>query len=359
MRFVELSESEVKHLKFACDNFLQSWEMYQRYQKLGRESYFIGVKNDEKILAAGLMVVRRWHFGQKIFRVPGGWLLDYDASNRAEILEFLTREAGKFCRERKGMMLEISPNIVSELRDMYNNVVDGRDHLDIRETLQELGFKYLGEYEQVKWTFVIDLAGQNPEQMFKEFRTTHRQRIHCAERNKVRIRELTIDELPILKKITAEAGERHGFQDPDIDYYRSMKEAFGDKVKFVVAEIPAENLPEEDRPAGQEYVPLAGAMFVHDNKEMVYLYSGSVRKLQKYGGAYLIQWHMIQEAFKTGCKKYNFYGVKPIEGNGVYMFKMGFRGVVEELLGTFVLPLNFIGKLYCWRLKMHEYGSVH
>lgn len=360
MKLVELSESEVKHLKFACSNFLQSWEMYERYQRLGREAYFMGVKNDEKILAAGLVLARLWRFGRKTFRVPGGWLMDYEASNRAEILEFLTKEMKKFCLEKQGITLEIAPNIISEPRDAHNNVIEGKNHLDIKVTLQKLGYKYLGEYEQVKWTFTLDLNDQTAEGLFKEFRTDHRQRIHRAEREKVRIRELGMDEIGILKEIAAEAGERHGFKDPDMEYYRSMKEAFGDKVKFVVAEIPAEQLSEEERGAtDQEYIPLAAAMFVNDGKEIVYLYSGSVRKLQKYGGAHLIQWQMIQEALKTGCKKYNFYGVKPVEGNGVYNFKLGFRGQVEELLGTFILPLDFWGKLYCMRLKPHEYGAVH
>ena len=84
-----------------------------------------------------------------------------------------------------------------------------------------------------------------------------------------------------------------------------------------------------------------------------------MRQLQKYGGAHLIQWQMIQEAIKSGCQKYNFYGVYPVEGNGVYNFKLGFRGRVEELLGTFILPIGLLGKLYAARLHPREYGEIH
>lgn len=146
-----------------------------------------------------------------------------------------------------------------------------------------------------------------------------------------------------------------------MEYYRSMKEAFGEKVKFMVAEVPAERLSETEREglgSGVEYVPLAAAMFVVDDKEIVYLYSGSVRKLQKYGGAHLMQWKMIQEAVEKDCEKYNFYGVRPVEGDGVYNFKLGFRGKVEELLGTFILPIGMIGKMYVVRLPVREYGEV-
>lgn len=394
MEFVELREEEIAQLDFACGNFLQSLEMYRRYQGIGRESYFVGVKKDDKIVAAGLMVAREWKFGRKIFRVPGGWLMNYDSfSSRAtslkpvaapspypkygsvrcsaspsisskitspsrdgvEILKFITERAKDFCRQRKGIALEIAPNIVAQSRDVHNQIVEGENNLAVKAELERLGYKYLGEYEQVKWTFVKELSKVEPEEMLMSFRTDHRQRIRRAEREGVRVRELAEDELGILKEIAAEAGERHGFKDPEMEYYRSMKKYFGEKVKFVVAELPAEKVGGK---AG-EYVPLAASMFVNDGREMIYLYSGSVRKLQKYGGAHLIQWQMLREAMEKGCTKYNFYGVYPVEGNGVYNFKLGFRGRVEELLGTFILPIGWIGKLYVARLREHEYGEVH
>ena len=105
-------------------------------------------------------------------------------------------------------------------------------------------------------------------------------------------------------------------------------------------------------------IPLAAAMFVNDGREMVYLYSGSARKYQKYGGAHLIQWEMIQEALATGCERYNFYGVRPVAGDGVYKFKQGFRGYVEELLGTFALPVGALGKVYVGRIPEKEMRGV-
>lgn len=478
MEFVELTREEVAGLDFGCESFLQSWEMYERYHAIGKEAYFVGVKDENgEILAAGLMQARGWRFGKKVFRVAGGWLMNYSGPGKdsvferstslkpattpspyfkygsvrcsasprissqipssvesdksrsgqlsqtgkksissqipssaesdesqsrqlngaektnissekkyswQEVLKFMTEQAKAFCRERGGIAIEIAPNIMSQPRDAHNQVIEGEDNLAVREELQRLGYKYLGEYEQVKWTFVLDVEGKTAEELFKAFRTDHRQRIRRAEREGVRVRELGDDELGVLKKIAAEAGERHGFQDPDVNYYETMKKAFGEKIKFVVAELPAEKLENEENKAKndqksavitekkagnaeendrrsvseQKYVPLAAAMFVIDKNEIIYLYSGSVRSLQKYGGAHLIQWKMIQEAITHGCKKYNFYGVYPVEGNGVYNFKLGFRGRVEELLGTFVLPIGIVGKIYAARLKYREYGEL-
>lgn len=349
MDFVELSEQEFAKLDFRCKSFLQSVEMYRRYQDLKKECYLVGVKRKGEIVAAGLMVGRAWKFGKRFYRMPAGPLLDYARQDSVEILKYFTEKVRNFCKQKGGMAVEISPNIVSQSRDRKNNVIPGEDNRELKRELEHLGYKYLGEYEQVKWKYVLELDGREKDELFADFRTDHRQRIRRAMRDGVKLRELGDDELEILKQIVAESGERHGFQEPDLEYFQSMKRVFGDKIKFMVAEVEIDD----------KTVPLVAAMFVNDGRELVYLYSGSVRQYQKYGGAHLLQWQMIQEAMDTGCERYNFYGVKPVEGNGVYNFKQGFRGHVEELLGTFVLPIGFWGKLYVSRLKPREFGDLH
>ncbi len=345
LSFVELAEAEFESVEFSCDNFLQSVEMYRRYQKLGREAYLIGVKNKEKrVVAAGVLMARPWRMGKKIFRVPGGFLMDYDVDSYAEILEFITAQTREFIAKRNGIVLEISPNIVSETRDIDNQVVDGPEHLRVKQELLDLGYKYLGEYEQAKWLFVLNLEGKTEQAVWESLRVTHRRMLRKAEREKVKVRGLQDDELTVLKDLLSETGSRQGFVDPSLEYYRSMKAAFGEKVQFVVAEREGE--------------PLAAAMYICDGKEMIYLYGGSSRAGQKYAGSYALQWEMIKKAIEQGYSRYNFYGTKPIPGNGVYQFKQGFRGQMEELLGTFALPVGRLGKIYLARLKEREIGEL-
>ena len=390
MIFGELTEKEWRGLDFKCRSFLQSDAMWRRYQGEGREAYLVGVREGRKVLGAGLVTARPWRLGRKIWRVAGGWLLDYDGERRQEILRALMEGVRKLAREKGAIAVMISPNVEAQPRDAECRVVAGKDHLAVKGELERLGYKYLGEYEQAKWQYVLELKGQTAEGLFNEFRSGHRWQIRRAEKDGVRVRELGEGELGILKAIAAEAGERHGFLDPELEYYRSMKEYFGEQVKFVVAEMPAAKLRAEREKAegvegtgvsagarasartgaadevlkkgemvnGEKMIPLAAAMFVNDGREMVYLYSGSARKYQKYGGAHLIQWEMIQEALAAGCERYNFYGVRPVAGDGVYKFKQGFRGHVEELLGTFALPVGALGKVYVGRIPEREMREV-
>ncbi len=351
MKLAEITAREFENFakKMSCSNFLQSVEMKKRYDADKKENYLFGVKEDKKLLAAALVVTTRQKLGLKIFKCPGGPLLDYDAKDAIKILRFFSREMRQILNEKQGLVLEISPNIVSQPRDNKNNIVDGVNHLNIKRELMDEGYKYLGEYEQIKWGYVLPLGDKTMDEMFADLRTYHRQRLRRAKRENIRVRELKDSELKILKDITAESGQYHGFHEPDLKYYRTMKKAFGDKVKFMVSEAHMDG----------KWTPLNAAMFVDHSGEIVYLYSGSLRQYAQMGGIHYMQWKMIEEALNKGYKRYNFYGVKPVEGNGVYFFKQGFRGHVEELLGTFMLPLNLKGRIYTLKQKYHEFGDVH
>ena len=335
--------------RFGQANFLQSAEMYDRYVAKGREVYLLGVRDDGKLVAAGLCVAMQKIGKWKIFNCPGGPLIDYDNTG---VVKFWTEGAKKFLKSKGGMILQISPNIISRERDIDAEVVaGGEDNIEVRDGLVKMGYKYLGEYQQAKWVYKLPVSDADLDKIYKDFRKGHKLSIRYAkDRYGVKIRELSYDELPVLKELAAEAGEYHGFRPPEVSYFQEMYKAFGDKVKFLVSEM-------KDPETGEKVVT-SGGMFVLYGPEVVYLYSGSDRKYKKYGGPHLIQWQMIQYAAKNGFSNYNFYGVRPVKGNGVYAFKRGFKGAVVELLGTFMLPLNLAGVAYLKTKKCEEMRGV-
>ena len=92
-------------------------------------------------------------------------------------------------------------------------------------------------------------------------------------------------------------------------------------------------------------IDLSAAMFMTYGNEVVYLFSGNVAKYMKFNAQYLIQWHMIQYGLKHKLPRYNFYGISGIFDRkdpdyGVYEFKRGFNGHVEEYIGEFELPIS-------------------
>ena len=349
MNFTELTEQEFRHFVKKCKvkDFLQSYEMYRRYQRKGQEAYLVGVKRSEEgksdeLVAGALVEASHTVLQQKFFNAPRGFLMNYEAMESGEILETMTVGLKKFLKEKDGMVLEISPKVARKVKGEWED--GGRT----KETLERLGYKNLGEYEQVKWIYTLETKDREVEELKASFRKGHKLSIRYAtERYGLKVRELKRSELKLLKEVADAAGERHGFRAPEVGYFEEMWDAFGEKVKFVVSEM-------KDKNTG-EWVITAGAMFIIYGGEVVYLFSGSLSEYKKYGGPHLIQWKMIQYALKFGLK-YNFYGTHP--GDGVYEFKAGFRGEMEELLGTFMLPLTVRGRLYLLRKRYAEYRDV-
>ena len=87
-------------------------------------------------------------------------------------------------------------------------------------------------------------------------------------------------------------------------------------------------------------------MFMLIQPEIIYLSSGNYIEYMKFNSQYLLQWMMIEYGIEHGFKKHNFYGI-PAHINahpkdyGIYEFKRGFNGQVEELIGEYELPITW------------------
>ena len=75
----------------------------------------------------------------------------------------LTEGVRKLAREKGAIVVVISPNVEAQPRDAECQVVTGKDHLAVKGELERLGYKYLGEYEQAKWQYLLELKGQTAE----------------------------------------------------------------------------------------------------------------------------------------------------------------------------------------------------
>jgi lipid II:glycine glycyltransferase (peptidoglycan interpeptide bridge formation enzyme) len=80
---------------------------------------------------------------------------------------------------------------------------------------------------------------------------------------------------------------------------------------------------------GQEV--LSAAIIIFYNDIAYYHHSASTLKYPKIPASYFLQWHIIKEAKRRGCKLYNFWGIAPTDNPrhrfaGVTLFKKGFGG---------------------------------
>jgi lipid II:glycine glycyltransferase (peptidoglycan interpeptide bridge formation enzyme) len=356
--FREISFDEFKEFAEACPtkSYMQSPQMFERYQKTGRECYLLGAFLDEELVVAGIASNIYERYGHKIFTFSRGPLADF-SKHEKELYYFLD-ETKKNLKPKHGIVLQISPSLLAPNAPK-----------DFATKLKSHGFKYLGEYEQVKWTYAIDfskienlppveppkqksptlspeISPESEQILTRSFRRDHRYTIkYATERYGIKLRELQPSEYNILLKLLEESGRQHGFIPRDQKFFEQMADAFGSEVSAVVAELP-------------DGTPIAAAFFILYGDEVIYLSSGLSREHKKLGGPHLIQSAMIKYAYANGFKKYNFWGTNPDPENGVYKFKQGFHGEVEEFVGTFAAPISPLGTIYLKKLRAAEHRDL-
>lgn len=338
MNFITLTSEEF--CKFADKNpyksFTQTPEIAKLREKSGWTTYYFGVKEDNKIIAATMAIAKPTFLGKSIFYTPGGPLLDYE---NTRLLNFFIKNLKIYAKTHNGYVIQIDPYYELIERDRNGDPVEkGFNHQKALKNLEKLGFRPMKNSSQPKYLFVMDINGRTADEILMDFKRNTRNHVRKAEKMGVKVRELKRDELKKFKQITEATSERRHFTDRPLSYYEQMYDLFHDRdeVKFIIAEAKIDG----------KTTPLSAAMFMTYGDEVIYLFSGSDEKYMKeYNAQYAIQWHMIKYAADHGYKKYNFYGIQGLpdpkaKDYGIYEFKKGFGGHVVELLGSFELPLS-------------------
>lgn len=405
MKFVELTQEEFRSFadNHPLRSYLQTPEMAELKVMDGWEKYFVGVKENNEIICATMMISYNGRMG-KFFNAPRGYLIDF---RNKDLLEFFTKEIKKYVKSKGGYVLKIEPKIYYKERDIDGNLVpNGFDNSDIYDNLINLGYKHGGFYEhldlnkQVRWAFVLDISNQTEEEVFSKFKPNTRNTIRKNLKNGVSVRELAYDELAKFTEIVESSGSRKNFHSRKTEYYQKMYNLFHPKkqVKFLVTELDVDQYIEELNKERTEIIKkkdklsdsvstkarkaefssqievlesrikeaqeqklkygktlmMAGAMFMLYGDESVYLFSGTKSEFMTLKSQYLLQWHIIQYGIKNGYKLHNFYGIngnfsKDDDRFGVYTFKKGFGGTVVEYIGDFDLVTS-PGKYYLHKI---------
>lgn len=395
MKFLEITEEKYRHFweNHPLKTFLSAPEIGDLKKSNGWDIFFVGVLDNKDLVAAAMLVSRKSHFGKYEFYTPRGVLADYQ---NKEVISYFLEEIKKFVKKHHGYIFRMDPYLIYKERDIDGNIVpEGLDNTEVVSLLKSHGFKKvaISDMEQVGWMFSLPLEGKSKEQILKEMKPNTRNTIRKTEKIGITVKELDYDELDRFQNIMVETGERKNFSVRSVDYFKKMYKLFHDKgeVKYYVTELDLvayiKRLKEEKQKSsdklsslsdakyndGQrrnleneiasfdkrikeaeeirhnkntDVITLSGSMFMIIEPEIIYLSSGNYEEFMKFNSQYLLQWMMIQYGIEHGFKKHNFYGI-PANINlhpkdyGIYEFKRGFNGIVEELIGEFELPITW------------------
>ncbi|MBR2828787.1 MAG: peptidoglycan bridge formation glycyltransferase FemA/FemB family protein [Bacilli bacterium] len=400
MKFQEITEKEYHDFweNHPLKTFLSSIEISKLRKKSNWDTYYVGVKENKTLVAATMLLSHKRHLNKYEFYSPRGYLMDF---KNIELLDFFTKELKKYIKSKNGYILRIDPYVIYKERDIDGNIVEGgEDNSFVVEELKKLGFNRVKEenMEQVGWMFSLNLEGKTEEDILKEMKPNTRNTIRKAEKFGIQVNEISYEELERFQSIMEETSKRKGFSNRKLSYYQDMYQLFSPKkeVKFFITELNVKNYlnglkkEKEEKEEkinhlsdakyndgakknleneinslekrikeseeiiekeGKDTITLSGSMFMLIQPEIIYLSSGNYEEYMKFNSQYLIQWELIKYGIENGFKKHNFYGI-PANINthpkdyGIYEFKRGFNGYVEELIGEYELPITWHYKIF-------------
>lgn len=400
MKIEELESNEYEEYisKNKYTTFYQK-EYWGKLKKDGGWNYkLVGMKKNNKIVGATLLLFKNLPLGLKLFYSPRGFLIDY---NDEELLKEFVLEIKEYVKKENGFILKIDPYVEYKTRDIDGTIVEGGvDNSKVVENLKKLGFKHYGFNKDIskelqpRWMYVLDLKGKTEDEIFSNFSKHYRKTIRRTEKQGLVVERISKDKLMDYKKIMEHTSSRRDFIDRPYSYYEDMYDKIGENLIINVCYLDTNlginkfkdeikkiegyqdikdyhlkdiedykkkiELYESYQTKYGDKIPLAGTMSIVCGKEYLNLFGGAYEEFMHYDAQYLIKWHTMKEALNLGCEIYNFYGISgnfEKENNdmyGVYEFKRGFGGRVVELIGEFDLIIskpkyclyNFMFKTY-------------
>ena len=413
MEFVTLSEKEFLDYskKSPYTSFFQMPLWAEVKKDNGWDSYFVGLKDGKKVVAATLLLSKKIKFFKNMFYAPRGFLLDY---NNLEILEEFTNGIKNFLKDKNALFLKINPYVDYQKRTVDGEIVPDTSRDDLMNKLKELGFVHNGFYIdqdkktdlEPRWISVLDIKDMTMDELYSNMRKSCKWRINNSRKNALKIIEADEDNLFEFKNLMKHTAERREFVDRPLSYYLNMFKILKkhDLVKVLLVEINfkelldnsknslEENLAKQEEFKGRgnkekqlkelelekerldekietlestineygEKKIIAGGWYMLYGREINYLFGASYKQFMKYNSQYLLQYEMIDFAVKNGYEAFNFYGIdgnfdEHSKGFGLFDFKRGFNACVHELIGEFDLVVDKTRyKLYRFSFSMYK-----
>lgn len=413
MEFVTLSEKEFTEFeeKHVLGSFYQTvkWGKLKEYN--GWKYFLVGVKENKKIIGASLILKKKIFSKLSIIYAPRGFLIDY---NNDELLKFFTNNIKKFAKKEHAIFVKIDPTIIYKERDREGKIiVGGIDNSNIIDKLKKFGYKCDSSNLQPRFVFTLSVKDKTSHELFEAMENTTKQIIRKNNNLGLNIRELKKEELNIFKDVMQKTADRRGFIDRPLSYYEHMYDIFGKDMKILVAEVnikeyidnSKKELDEQNNKIKEleeslnnervnvkkinnkikeinfiinslnkkinkyekiykenkkDVLILGALMFIMHSKEILSLFGGAYGEYREFMPAYYLNWHMIEYSALNGYHKYNFYGIDEFTNKddpmyGLYDFKRGFNGVVEEYIGEY----NLITSKFWFFVYNFIYGKVY
>lgn len=306
---------------FSYTTLFLSWEWSQFELSIGSKFETWGVYDQNHLV--GIFPLKTIYARRgKYVHVRHAPLLDWsNLSLVSEVMGFLK----KYAHEKKAHFIRISP--------LLPNTSESN------EILTKLGFNPSVIHEtDAELTIILNLTKPENE-LLGEMRKTTRNLIRKGEKLGIVVKHATDFELfEDFTKVYLDTVKRQQWNAYSTNYIEKEYRIFCDAGKADMFVAYYQNKP------------LAAAVFIRHEKQIIYHFGGSVTEFRDIPSAYLLHWEAIKLFKSEGYSLYNFWGVSPADKPkhpwyGLSLFKRGFSVVELSFVHSQDLDLKPFAKL--------------
>ena len=319
-------------------HILQTWEWGQfKYETTGWVPHRWIIRDADQIVALCSIGERKIGPFSFMYAPKGPAMNENCIDYIEELLELFQNKA----KQHRAIWLKIDPDLAYATgipeEDYEDQIMEPGD--SIRELLVSMNWRFSEDQIQFRNTITIDLT-RREDQLLAAMSGNTRRKVRQAEKKGVTVRDGTLDDLELLYQLYAATGERNEFLIRPREYYLKLWRYFmeNDLAHPLIAEY--------------EGKAIAHVILFHFGKTCWYFYGASSNEERDRMPTYALQWEAMKWAKKRGYQIYDMWGAPNefIEDDpmwGVYMFKQGFRGIVERRIGAWdYAPYPLLDSLY-------------
>jgi lipid II:glycine glycyltransferase (peptidoglycan interpeptide bridge formation enzyme) len=397
MRIVELTKKQFDD--YAITNINRNFYQTSQYGTLmsrhGFTDYYVALINDNnRILAASLILIQKLFGSFKCAYSPRGFLIDFKDFN---LLTMFINTLKEYLDKKGILYLKIDPSVIHLQRNNKGLPINSENNgLDIINYLKSMGFEHTGfnlYFENLKprWNAVLHNTKPLPL-LFNSFDKKTRSKIRKAEKRGVTVYKGTKDDIKLFYSLI---DKKHTRQ---LNYYLDLYDIFGRfnmfeiyfakldsetflknskllyeneiRVNAEISERMQQNIGnhhilnkkmESDKllnmykndvafatklfQANPKQIILATNAIIKYDNEIFFLIDGINQKFRSFDANYSLKWKIVEEYSKLGFTRFHLNGITGdfnIKNKyyGLYDFKIGFNADVTEYIGEFNLIIN-------------------
>ena len=338
-------------------------------------SYRVGVLDNDKLVASGLVLVRDLILGYKLYYLPRGPILDYEDE---ELLKFFFDNLKKMAKQDKAIMIKIDPLVIHDVRKPGEEIISFED--DITTILKSLGFKHHGynldmyKASQPRTQAIVYFDNEEPIKKKLNYYLKN------AIKRNVEIVRKKVDGAELFGELENKTAERKNISLRNTEYFKKLMEIYGEDanlsfqtVKIIPSLEKANSLKEEllnkindpkvtDKKKFEyneqlnsvqkeidelniykdkygEQIWISGALIIKSKNFSELMYAGMDQEFKTYRSNSSF-FDALNFAKENNCLKCNLGGVEGKLDDSLTMFKDLYSPVFESYIGEFDLPVN-------------------